>query len=270
MMYKYGAREPNQERMGAALPLSELLTGDVPVHPLIADHLTSIQSFQLYQNDKYAVCGPAAIGNQRILISTHLGATTVPSTTDVFDLYHRSSAPQFTMRKERKWLWSRTKVENDNGVILQEMCDELLRGGIAGVKAVAFAKVDVTNLEEVAAAVSIFGSVLLGLRMTVAQHRQISKRVFDYWPDYAPVMGHAVLGGGYDKTDLEKAKGDIITWGKSMKMTRPFMERHIQECWVIIWPENLGTKQFQQGIDLDALKAAYYRITDRELVLYGK
>jgi hypothetical protein len=150
---------------------------------------------------------------------------------------------------------------------MQEMCDQLLLVGLSGVRAIAFAKVDPSNLEEMAAAVSIFGSILLGLRMTTAQPRQIRSGVFDYRPDYSPIMSHAVLGGGYDKTDTSSAVGDIITWGKTMKMTLAFMERQIQEAWVVIWPENLGTKQFRQGIDLDALKSAYYQITDRELVL---
>ena len=264
-----GLKQPNQMRMAQAIPLSMLLTGTIPKHDVVEDHYSSVaDAFQLYQNDVYGNCGPVSVANQRILVTTYLGEKqVVPTQEDVFDLYSRASNPSFKLRKPVNGWPGQYIADNDNGVIMQELCDELLKGGIAGTKAVAFARVNLFNLEEAAAAVSIFGSVLIGLQLTVAQQPQIAKGVFDYKWNRASWGGHAVLGAGYDKTDQKKAIGNIITWDKNIKMTLDFMKHQMSECWVVIWPENLGSKQFQQGIDLDALKDAYNSITGRKLIL---
>jgi len=254
-----GLKQPNQLRMAQAIPLSMLLTGKVPKHDVVEDHYSAVaDAFQLYKNDVYGNCVAVAVANQRILVTTYLGdQQVVPAQEDVMDLYSRASKPSFDPATGL----------NDNGVVMQELCDELVKGGIAGTKAVAFARVNLFNLEEAAAAVSIFGSVLIGLQLTVAQQPQIDKGIFDYKWNRAPWGSHAVTGVGYDKTNQKKAIGNIITWDKNIKMTLDFMKHQMSECWVVIWPENLGSKQFQQGIDLDSLKDAYNAITGRTLVL---
>lgn len=256
---KLGLKQPDPRRMSQAIPFGMLLTGKVPKHDVVEDHYTAVaDAFQMYRNDEFGDCGPAAVANQRILLTTYLGdQQVIPSQDDVFDLYRRASKPPFDL----------ATGANDNGVVMQELCDELVRGGIGGVKAVAFARVSLLNLEETAAAVSIFGSVLLGLQLTVAQQEQMVKGVWDYKWNCASWGGHAVLGCGYDKKNVKKATGNIITWDQNVKMTLAFMKHQMSECWVVIWPENLGTKQFQQGIDLNALKDAYNQITGRKLVL---
>jgi len=35
------------------------------------------------------------------------------------------------------------------------------------------------------------------------------------------------------------------------------------EAWICIWPENMGTRQFVEGIDINALKADYEELTNR-------
>jgi hypothetical protein len=50
-------------------------------------------------------------------------------------------------------------------------------------------------------------------------------------------------------------------------MSLAFMQNQMLECWVVIWPENLGTKQFQDGINLDMIKEAYFDVTETKLVL---
>jgi hypothetical protein len=254
-----GLRQPDPRRMSQAIPFGMLLTGKVPKHDVVEDHYSAVsEAFQMYRNNEYGLCGPAAVANQRILLTTYLGDTQViPTQDEVFDLYCRASKPSFDP----------VTGNNDNGVVMQELCDELVRGGIAGIKAVAFARVNMFNLEEAAASVSIFGSVLLGLQLTVAQQEQMAKGIWDYKWNCASWGGHAVLGCGYDKRNPKKATGNIITWDQNVKMTLAFMKHQVSECWVVIWPENLGTKQFQQGINLDSLKDAYNEITGRKLVL---
>jgi hypothetical protein len=250
---------PNQEQMMRAIPLSVLLTGKVPRHPVVEDHYTQVNGqFKLYQNDRYSNCGPVAIANQRGLITTYLGTEQkFPSQEEVFDLYSRSSIPSFNLQTGA----------NDNGIVMQNMCKELVREGIAGTKAVAYARVNLFNLEEVSAAVSIFGSVLLGVGLRAIQEEQMKKKVWDYVWNSPFIGGHAILGVGYDKRNLKTATGNVVTWGEVVQMSLAFMQNQMLECWVVIWPENLGTKQFQDGINLDMIKEAYFDVTETKLVL---
>ena len=255
---KLGLKPPNQRKLMKAIPFSKIMTG-VPQHPLVEDHYSSVnQAFQLYENDKYGDCGPTGVGNQRGLITTYLsGAAKFPTQADVLDLYSRATTPSFNP----------VTGENDNGVVLQELCEELVRGGIGGVKALAFARVNLFNLEEAAAAVSIFGSLLLGVNLEEAQQDQTASGVWDYKWNSGEWGGHCVLGCGYDETNIKNATGNNVTWAQVVKMTLAFMKHQMSEAWVVIWPENLGTKQFQDGINVDALKSAFKAITGNNLVI---
>lgn len=259
MRPRLGLILPQHARMMKAIPLSVLLTGKVPRHPVVKDHYSKVENnFRLYQNDKYGNCGPVAVANQRGLISSYLtDSCKFPSQDDVFDLYRRSTRPPFNLKTGR----------HDDGVVMQSLCEELLRGGISGQKAVAFARVNLFNLEEVSAAVSIFGSVLIGAALRNIQEKQMECGVWDFDWSSPQWGGHAVLGCGYDKRVLREATGNVVTWGKVIKTTLPFIMNQIVECWVVIWPENLGTKQFQKGIDLESLKNAYNVVTRSKLVL---
>ena len=82
-------------------------------------------------------------------------------------------------------------------------------GGPDGVKAIAFAKVDHTNMDEVKAALAIFGGLWLGDQVLVANQKEFAEG--KPWTDVhgSPVDGgHAILGGGYG-TDIK-----FITWAK--------------------------------------------------------
>ena len=256
---KLGLKPPVQKNLMKAIPFSHLFTGTIPAHPVVEDHYSAVKgAFQLYQNDKYGDCGPTGVGNQRILVSTYLGAKQViPTQADIFDLYRRATKPPFNPKTGA----------NDNGVVLQDLCGALVKGGIAGTKAVAFARVNLYNLEEAAAAVSIFGSLLLGVNLEVAQQSQTPSGTWDYVWNSGEWGGHCVLGCGYDKTNIAKATGNVVTWAQVVKMTLPFMKHQMSEAWVVIWPENLGTKQFQQGIKLDVLKSDFQQITGSKLIL---
>ncbi|MEP7023234.1 MAG: hypothetical protein ABJB47_05360 [Actinomycetota bacterium] len=90
------------------------------------------------------------------------------------------------------------------------------------------------------------------------------------WTDVAGSQiegGHAILGGGYG-TDIR-----FITWAKETMFSPSFWNGTaqgaplVQESWVVIWDEHLGTKGFQQGVDEGQLAADYAALTGSKLVL---
>jgi hypothetical protein len=116
-------------------------------------------------------------------------------------------------------------------------------------------------VDEVRAAIDIFGSLLLGVNLEVAQQAQTDRGYWDYTPS-AEWGGHAILGGRYTsaKTGADLA---VITWAEVVGLTDLFEQHQVEEAWIVIWPEHLGSAEFQAGVDLAALAGDYFVLTGR-------
>jgi hypothetical protein len=209
-----------------------------------------VAAWGLYENDRFGDCGPTSVANSRRLITQALtGTMTAPTQNDVFDLYKRSGNPDFNP----------TTGAGDNGVDMATMLSAIHKGGIGGVRSVAYAKVDTSNIDECRAAIAIFGFVLLGVVLDSAQQAQ--PLVWDYRP--SPVWGgHAVLSGAYTSA-TQGTDVSVISWANRIGATDAFWTQQVQEAWVCIWPEHLGTREFQTGVDTDALNVAYMALTGK-------
>lgn len=245
---KLGRRPPKR---AARLELGRYLTGVCPPHPSHEDHIDRPGlAFGLYENDRFGDCGPTSVANLRRLVTAWLtGAMHSPSQDAVFDLYRRSGNPNFDPQTDA----------DDNGVDMQTMLEALVAGGIDGVNALGFAAVDTANHNQLRAAVALFGGLLYGVNLETVQQSQTDGRVWDYHPS-PPWGGHAILGAGYTtRPDHE----DVITWAERVSMTSAFMRHQLDEAWVVIFPEHLGSVQFTKGIDLAALASDYQALTGR-------
>jgi hypothetical protein len=248
---KLGKRPPKN---AAALRAARFLTGAIPAHPASVDHFNAISDWGLYGNDQYGNCGPTSVANQRKLITRYLGAAEhSPSQDDVFALYKASGNPAFDPKDPGG--------PGDAGVDMQTMCEALVAAGIGGVKALGFAKVDVSNVDEVRAAIAAFGSVLFGVDLETAQQAQTDRGLWDYSRS-AEWGGHAILGGRYTsaKTGEDLA---VVTWAEVVGLTDLFEQHQVQEAWLVIWPEHIGSAEFQAGVDMAALARDYFALTGR-------
>jgi len=259
--YKLGLNRPLPEKMSRSLRLEHILKCGAAKRsldaPLVSDHYSKVtNAFQMYNNDKWGICGPAAIGNQRGIISAYLtDQIAFPTQDAVTDLYVRATSPSFNP----------VTGENDNGVILQTLLETLLEGGIGGVKPVCFARLNTHIIGMMDAAISLFGSVILGVELHEAQSEQTDTGTWDYVYGSPIWGGHAITECGYDQQ--RASTGIVETWSKVVKMTKNFQREQISEAWVVMWAENFSTKQFQDGIDIDALKEDYKALTDKDLIL---
>ena len=234
------------------LKLSRILSNEPPQHPIAVDHFAQVKDWGLYENSKYGDCGPTSVANSRKLVTRILtGVEQSPTQDDVFALYRASGNPDFDP----------DTGADDNGVDMATMLAAVRNVGIGGVKSLAEAKVDVTDLNEVRAALSIFGFLLLGVDLETAQEAQTDAGLWDYkrTPEWG---GHAVLAGAYT-SQPSGADIKVITWAEVVGATDAFWRKQVSEAWVCIWPEAVGTAQFQQGIDVAALNADYEALTGR-------
>jgi hypothetical protein len=266
MAYKYGRRPAKN---APALRLSRFLAAAVPSYPRYEDYLKKLPGWEMLGNDVAGDCNSVTWANMRRLVTGTLATEYYPTQDQVWEFY-RTQNPGFDPAGTADT--NGPGSSQDQGMEIQTGLEYLhANGGPDGVKAVAFAKVDHTNLPEVKAALSIFGGLWLGILVQEANQEQFHRH--QNWTDVpgSPVEGgHAILGGGYYTSGVR-----FITWGRESTFGLSFWggsaegSRLVEEAWVVIWPEQLGNEQFTEGIDQAALAADYEALTGRPLVLGG-
>jgi hypothetical protein len=251
MPYALGRKAPDPHKLVKAIRLKDVLTGYVPVHPPTADYIKGLR-FGLYANDKFGVCGPCSVANARILVTSRLtpDAVHTPGLQDVYALYRQSGNPRFDPKTGA----------DDDGVVMQVMLEALLKNGIGGVRPLGFARLDPDDLDELDAAIALFGQVLYGVDLQAHNEAETDRGTWTYQPGAGPWGGHAVLAGAYPADD----GNDVVTWAKRVRCTDRFLKERLGEAWVVIWPEHLRDDAFLRGVDLPEFARAYEQLTGRK------
>lgn len=246
-VYRYGRRPPKN---APALQLAAVLSGVIPAHPASEDYGQKFTAWQMLGNDQYGDCVAVTWANERALVSTVLGGKTeYPPMAQVITLYKTQNA---------------NFPADDNGMDIQTALEYLVNhGGPDGVKAIAFAKVDHTNLAELQAAHAIFGQVWYGINVLAANQDEFSAgQPWDYVAGSPLDGGHSITGVGYGQDIIR-----FVTWAQETEWTEAFRTHQVEEAWVVIWPEHLGTAAFEQGVNGQALAADYHALTGGTIVI---
>jgi hypothetical protein len=267
MANKLGRRAPKN---APALKFSSFMkaVGAVPAHPSTEDYLAKLKNWQVLGNDNVGDCNAVTWANMRRLTTAALSTENYPTQAQVWEFY-KTQNPNFDPNGDPNV--NGPGSQDDQGMDIQTGLEYLhANGGPDGVKAVAFAKVDVTNKDEVEAALAVFGGLWLGIVVLDANMQQFDKG--QAWTNVAGAKvdgGHAILGGGYDP------RVKFITWGTETEFDDSFWDGVItyngqqvslvEEAWVVIWPEHLGNKEFMAGIDVQGLADAYKQLTGKTL-----
>jgi hypothetical protein len=240
----------------------------IPAYPPEVDYLAKLSDWQMLGNDKVGDCNAVTWANMRRLVTATLTTEYYPTQEQVYQFYQTQN-PGFDPNGTSGT--NGPGSQDDQGMDIQTGLEYLhANGGPDGVKAVAFAKVDHTNIAEVKAALAIFGGLWLGVEVLDANQQQFADG--RPWTDVSgsPIDGgHAILGGGYTAHSGIK----FITWAQETEFARSFWNgvvkgtSLVEESWVVIWPEHLGTREFQQGVDQATLAADYQALTGKQLAL---
>lgn len=261
MALKYGRRPPKN---APALQLSQFLRAGVttPPHPATDDVTGSMSGWEMLGNDAAGDCEAVRWANDRRVQTTLLsGKPNYPTQAQVWQVYQTQN-PGFVPGNGPHGYGS----DDDQGMDTQTLCEYLVaHGGPDGVKALAFAKVDLTNVAETDAADAIFGGLWFDITVLDANQDDFAQgKPWDYHAGSQVDGGHAVKGVGYiDETGRKR----FLTWARETSMTAAFFKKQVDEAWVVIWPEIVGTAGFQAGIDQAALVAAYSAITNGKVLV---
>lgn len=247
----YGRRAPKNS---PALKLGPLLTGFIPPHPAQQDNLSKFADWAMLGNDQFGDCVAVTWANFKRLVSKTLGGKEVYPTFDEVVAMYRTQNPNFDPNSVDHGGGS----NDDNGMDIQTFLEYLVKRG----DIVAFAKVDHTKIDEVLAAIALFGGLWTGVNVAQNNEDEFSNdEPWDYDPSSQPLGGHSVLTGGYSSDVADEVK--FITWAKETGFSDRFWVNGVEEAWVVIWPEHLNDTYFMAGVDIDALAEAYKGLTGR-------
>jgi len=257
---KYGRRAPKRAR---ALRLGDYLTGVVPAVPAAEDYLAALHGgWQMLGNDSAGDCVAVTWANIRRLVTATLTTTATYPTLDQVWAVYKTQNPGFDPNGGPA---TGPGSPADQGMDIQTLLEYLVaHGGPDGVKAAGFASVNVHDPAEVKAAIALFGYVWTGINVLGVNMSEFNaQQPWDY-SAHSPVEGgHSVVTGGYGPPGAGPLGGDerFITWAAETSFTDAFWQHNVEEAWVVIWPEHLGSGEFLAGVNMTALAADYQEIT---------
>jgi hypothetical protein len=224
----------------------------LPPNPVVVDWLSLVAEWPMFLNDQLGCCTCAMIAHACEAYSTYgQGVEDSITDNDVLTAYEAVGG------------YVPGDPSTDGGAVIQDVLSYWRRTGIGGHKIAAFARVDHTNLDEVRAAVNVFGALLIGVNLpAIAQEQFANGQPWDVVAyDGGIEGGHAVHGGAYDENTKTFT---VTTWGQTQKVTEAWWLHYVEECWVAISPEWLSAAGLSpEGIDLYGLGEDLARITGK-------
>jgi hypothetical protein len=241
--FRGGRRPPHPESTRPRLKLGQFLTGALPPVPANVDYLSRVADWPMYGNDRYGDCVWAMIGHS-IEAATTYGQGRTVQVTDADVLKGYSDVTGFNP----------DDPPTDQGTVIQDALDYWRKTGVGGHKILAFAQVDHTNVDEVDAALYLFGHVQVGINFPASAMDQFNEgQPWDVAP-YATIEGgHAVDMGSWN---------EVVTWAQRQRFTSAFWRTYVEEAWVVITPEWYDAQgRNPEGIDAAALGEGFTALT---------
>ena len=233
----------------------------VPAHPAAEDYLATLSGWQLLGNDVAGDCNAVTWANMRRLVTASLATEYYPTQAQVWQFYQTQN-PGFDPVG--------TKDTNGPGSSQDQGMD--VQTGRSTCTLAADhpregCRVRQGGSHEHRGSQSRTGNLRAasGSRSRCSRRIRRNSRKASPGPTCGSAIdgGHAILGGGY-RTDIK-----FITWATETMFAESFWTGVVQgnplveEAWAAIWPEHLGTRSFEEGVDQTQLAADYQALTGR-------
>ncbi|MFF5029256.1 hypothetical protein ACFY2J_34235 [Streptomyces collinus] len=209
------------------LRLSPVLAERLAAPPAAADWQSDSITWPMYGNATIGDCTCAGVGHMVNQLTFYgSGVEKLPAEKSVIDMYSAITG------------YDPAKPGSDTGAYCQDVLAYWRKTGLEGHRIVAYASLDVSNLNEVRQAIALFGTVYVGLTVPDSAMEQFNAgEPWDVVKGSRPEGGHCVIVGAYDRGTF-----GLVTWGTETTMTEAFWRAYVDEAWVVL--------------DADGLKAA--------------
>ncbi len=211
------------------LRLSAVLGERLTTPPASVDWQDDRIVWPMYANDAWGCCVFAEIGhavNQLTYYGT--GTEVEPPDSAILNAYSKVTGfdPDAGPPGDNP---------TDQGTYVQDALKYWRKTGVAGHKIVAYASLDVGNLDEIRQAIALFGSISIGMNFPDSAMSQFDTgETWDVVRGARVEGGHCVLAGAYDKDGV-----GIVTWGAETRMTWRFWQKYVDEAWVYLDEDGL-------------------------------
>ena len=228
------------------LMLSKYLTGELPApaEKVFREYKIPDNAKQMFGNDQYGCCTCAGQANLLINETCHTGTVVIPTEDEVLNMYSAITG------------FNRTTGANDNGAAMTDVLSYMQTTGLAGHKILAWAEIDITNLEHRKLACQLFGATYVGVNLPSQAQNQFVEGQQCNWevvPGDTIEGGHCIIRPGYGSQG-----DDYVTWGNwFVKASAAWSSTYVEEEYVVISEDwiNQATKLTPGGLDLVTLQA---------------
>lgn len=217
--------------------------------PANADWLSAVGTWPMYLNDQLGDCTCAAVGHMIEAATQYASGTALMITDqDVLTAYEAVGG------------YVPGDPSTDNGAYIQDVLAYWHATGVGGDHIVAYASVNVADMDEVRTAIELFGAVDIGFNFPGSAMDQFNNgQPWDVVAGAQVEGGHCVNVGEYDET---AGTLTCVTWGQKQVMTQAFWNQYVDEAWVVIthdWVNANGTDP--AGLDLFTLGQDFAALT---------
>lgn len=227
---RYGRRPP---KGAPALRFAAVRDAVTLAYPPTSDSTADLSDWQMLWNDSWGDCVVVTWASiRRIITSLYATEHYTVDEASILGLY-RTQNPGFDPNSAAHGPGS----DDDGGMDIQTLLELLVKqGGPDGVKALAFAKVDHSNIDEMKAALAIFKTVWLGVVVTGDDEQEFPDRP---WTRTGQALGgHSIVATGYTPHRFL-----MQTWADEGELSDSFVlegdqSAGVEEAWVVIWPEH--------------------------------
>jgi hypothetical protein len=206
------------------LSLSAVLRERLNTPPASRDWQADAIQWPMYGNAAIGDCTCAGVGHMVNQLTFYgSGTEQMPAETSVIGMYSAITG------------YTPSNPDSDTGAYCQDVLAYWRKTGLEGHKIVAYASLDVSNLTEVKQAISLFGSVYVGLNFPDSAMDQFNAgEPWDVVKGARVEGGHCVIVGAYGA-----GKFGLVTWGAETAMTEAFWKRYVDEAWVVLDADGL-------------------------------
>ena len=139
----------------------------------------------------------------------------------------------------------------DAGCVEADVLQQWHQVGMFGHKIPGYAPVNVHDLKGFHQAVAFYGAAYLGVALPEsAQEQFAADQPWTVVPGSPIAGGHCIVAVGYDQHYVQ-----IITWGKVVNVSYPWLATYMSECWAILPHQFESAGKDGAGIDLKSLQA---------------